>query len=50
MPPGFNPFDMFQSMFNGGGGGGGMGGFPGMNSFRYESTTKNNYKKVLIKK
>ena len=22
MPPGFNPFDMFQSMFNGGGGGG----------------------------
>ena len=28
MPPGFNPFDMFQSMFNGGGG---MSGFPGMN-------------------
>jgi len=38
MPPGFNPFDMFQSMFNGGGGGmggmgGGMGGFPGMSGF-----------------
>lgn len=32
MPPGFNPFDMFQSMFNGGGGGG-MGGFPGMSGF-----------------
>jgi len=30
MPPGFNPFDVFQNMF-GGGGGGGMGGFPGMN-------------------
>lgn len=34
MPQGFNPFDMFQSMFNGGGGGGGgMGGFPGMAGF-----------------
>jgi len=29
MPPGFNPFDMFQNMFRGGGMGG-MGGFPGM--------------------
>ena len=28
MPPGFNPFDMFQTMF---GGGGGFPGFPGMN-------------------
>jgi len=33
MPPGFNPFDMFQSMFNGGGGGGGMGGMGGMGGF-----------------
>jgi len=29
MPAGMNPFDIFQSMF-GGGGMGGMGGFPGM--------------------
>lgn len=28
MPPGFNPFDIFQNMF---GGGGGFPGFPGMN-------------------
>jgi len=33
MSAGVNPFDIFQSMFNGGGGGG-MGGFPGMSSFQ----------------
>ena len=34
MPPGMNPFDIFQNMFGGNGGGmpgmGGMGGMPGM--------------------
>ena len=39
MPPGFNPFDMFQNMFKGGG----MGGFPGMggmNMNQHQQTQK----------
>jgi len=57
MPPGFNPFDMFQSMFNGGGGGGGMGGmggfpgmsgFPGMNQQQKTHSQKSPDKKITL--
>ena len=39
MPPGFNPFDMFQNMF--GGGGGGFPGFPGMNMNHQQNQQQN---------
>ena len=38
MPPGFNPFDMFQNMF---GGGGGFPGFPGMNMNQQQHNNQN---------
>ena len=43
MPPGFNPFDIFQNMFGGGGGGGfpGFSGFPGMNMNHHQSNNHN---------
>ena len=46
MPPGFNPFDMFQNMFGGMGGFpgmGGMGGFPGMNQ-QYNQSNSQKFK------
>lgn len=49
MPPGFNPFDMFQTMF--GGGGGGFPGFPGMNMNQQQNQNrsfKSPDKKVTI--
>jgi len=49
MPPGFNPFDMFQNMF--GGGGGGFPGFPGMNMNQQQNQNrsfKSPDKKVTI--
>ena len=39
MPPGFNPFDIFQNMF--GGGGGGFPGFPGMNMNQHNNQQQN---------
>jgi len=55
MPPGFNPFDMFQNMFGGGGGMPGMGGmsgmsgFPGMNmNTQQKQTHKSPDKKITI--
>lgn len=43
MPPGFNPFDIFQNMFGGGagGGGGGFPGFPGMNMNQQQNNNQN---------
>ena len=51
MPAGFNPFDMFQSMFGGGGfpGGFGGGGFSGMNQQQTQTRSfKSPDKKITI--
>ena len=50
MPPGFNPFDIFQNMFGGGGGGGPFSGFPGMNMNQQHQnrSVKSPDKKVTI--
>jgi DnaJ-class molecular chaperone len=47
MPPGFNPFDMFQNMFGGGGGGGGFPGFPGFPGMNMNQQNNNNQNRAF---